>query len=595
MLRKAVGLTIGMLLLSGCASVKVQKIPDPSAYTYSGDGTCSEQGKSLSWNCRQTKADAIRGVRYYLPRPYVLVKKEFPVDGGTVLLSGTLDASRQLVLPEVPEKIAQLFGMSPEARTISLDGARLATPTAVTPGAETQSGSTDDAKPATEEKPELLLDSDDLLKDSAPGESQVSDPKATIRLTVKVSKDLEAKLELGDNETLATDKVYLVPLQNGKHVADKVVEATVYKSEGSTGKDRTLLAQIEGSKVPTFAALAVKVSFEKDGKKHSVLLHRKSYDLLNTFSSSGKGGDDSKKKDGEGDKDATKQEPKKVSGANITTSGDPTTDPLVYENDLYDILLLPDFSEQYAIQVRSGIFKAEADIALENGWMLEKLGTKVDNSTISEFIFDTAGKIVDLGLNDLFDVAANLTEAEGAEDAKEETESRAVGTPVTVRIDWIDYAVPGAYPIPKFREVSCPLGQGCEKEKLCLHKVKYETRRQLAITIVEFGEKAPGTVSPGAEETIRILNQDEVEAALKTIDDQGFLKIFDNGEPAVCGRLTLTEGADGNFRGDLTFPRGSVAPNYSSLLDVHRNAINAALKKAADIQADIFFSFKTCD
>jgi|GEM_PF-5893712 len=561
MLRKAIGLTIGMLILSGCASVKVQKIPDPSAYTYSSNSTCTGQDGCPSWNDRQTQADEIRGVRYYLPRPYVLVKKEFPVDGGTVLLRGELDEKKNLVLDqELPVAVAGLFSTTVGTRTIPLDDAKLIAPTAIIPEVETQSGSTGDAEPAKEEKPELLLDSNDLLKDSVPSEKEVSDPKATIRLTIKVSKDLEAKLDLGDNETLATDKVYLVPLQNGKHVADKVVEATVYKSEGSTGKDRTLLAQIEGSKVPTFAALAVKVSFEKDGKKNSVLLHRKSYDVLNTFSSSGKGGDDSKKKDGEGDKDSTKQEPKKVSGSNITTSGDPTTDPLVYENDLYDILLLPDFSEQYAIQVRSGIFKAEADIALENGWMLEKLGTKVDNSTISEFIFDTAGKIVDLGVKDLFDVAANLTEAEQAEEATDELESADLGTPVTVRVDWIDYAVPGAYPIPKFREVCCPLGHQCAEKPSCLPKVKYDRRRQLAITIVEFdGEAARSTDLETPNKGIT-LTENDIKQALSEIKDEKTVAIFGGKTELACRPLSLTKDVDGSYKGTLylKLPRTAV-------------------------------------
>ncbi len=596
MLRQAICLILGMALLSGCASVKVQKIPDPSTYLYPGtDG-------SPVWNERQAQADEIRGVRYYLPRPYVLVKKEFPVDGGTFLLRGTLDAKQNLALnQDLPAVVAELFAASPESQVVPLDGAKFdASGTASQQKQETESGTTDsaDSKPAKEERPKLLLDSNDLLKDSAPSEKEVSDPKATIRLAIKVSKDLEAKLELGDNETLGTDKVYLVPFQNGKHLADKVVEATVYKSEGSAGKDRTLLAQIEGSKVPTFAALGVKVRFEKDGKSSSVILHRKDFDILSVFSSDSTTGDDGDKpKDDEGDKKkpSTKNEAKDVKGATASISGDPSTDPLMYESDLYDILLLPDFSEQYAIRVRSGLFQAKADIGLENGWMLEKFGVDIDNSAIGDFVLDTAGKIVDLGLKDVFDVAESLEAAEGAEEATDELESATVGTPVTVRVDWIDYAVPGPYPIPKFSEACCPQGIDCVVENLCVPKVKYETRRQIAITIVEFGDNPSDTAPAPSGNTTRILDQAEVEAALKTIEDQAFLQIFDNGKPAVCGSLALTQEADGNWKGDLAFPKGSVSSDHASRLEAHRDEISAAIKKVANIQAEIFLSFKTCD
>lgn len=54
------------VVVSACSGVTVRKIPTPTQYGYWDDE-------------RQREADAIEGFRYPLPRPYVVVRKEFPL------------------------------------------------------------------------------------------------------------------------------------------------------------------------------------------------------------------------------------------------------------------------------------------------------------------------------------------------------------------------------------------------------------------------------------------------------------------------------------------------------------------------------------
>lgn len=591
-------LLLGGLLFAGCASVKIQKIPVPSSYVYSGTET--DGSGPPSWNDRQATADDIPGVRYYLPRPYMLVKQEFPVAGGTYLLKGTLDAAKNLVLSEpIPDQVAGLFA---GAKTVPLDKAKsLATTAPGTQPVETQSGgSTGSAAKATAEaKPDLLLDSNDLLKDSTVGEAKVSNPKAQIRLTLKVSKDLEAKLDLGENETLDTKKVYLVPLKDGKHSAVGLVSADVYDSSGSTGTDRTLIASIEGSKVPTFAALGVKVTFDKDGEKKSVILHRKDFDILSVFikdNGVAAGTKDDKTDSGSGTKDAT--EPKETSGAKASTSGDPNTDPLIYESTLYDLILLPDFSEQYAIQVRSGIFKATADIGLENGWMLEKFNTDIDNSQISKFLFDTAGKLVELGLPKLLGVAESMAEAAAAPEAASELQSATQGTGVTVRVDWLDYAVPGLYPLLRPQEACCPANGSCAGKRFCAPRIDYQTRRTLAITIVEFGGASgatggnPGTPTPTATPTKK-----QIEDALgKGLTDEQKEAIFKNQTPRLCKEPERDSLASATLALTIRFDANNLVSEDRHVLDQYQIAITSAIKDAIHApDLDVLIALALCN
>lgn len=83
-------------LLAGCSAVEVQKIPSQADYQQWGDR-------------RQAEVDSIKGIRYYMPRPYVAVHQSFPVrtdiyfarglvspDGTSVFITEIAGADEQL-------------------------------------------------------------------------------------------------------------------------------------------------------------------------------------------------------------------------------------------------------------------------------------------------------------------------------------------------------------------------------------------------------------------------------------------------------------------------------------------------------------------
>ena len=100
-------LLIGGLTLA-CASAKIHKVPRPEEYALAK--LCSGDENQPCKNEIQRQADAIKGVRYYLPRPYVVVKQEFPVGGGTFFASGTLDDDNRIVtIDSAAEEVRALF------------------------------------------------------------------------------------------------------------------------------------------------------------------------------------------------------------------------------------------------------------------------------------------------------------------------------------------------------------------------------------------------------------------------------------------------------------------------------------------------------
>lgn len=63
-----------LAVLAGCAKLSYRKVPTPTQYTKWTDEM-------------QKKADAMEGVRYYLPRPFINVKHTFPVSQRSALVS----------------------------------------------------------------------------------------------------------------------------------------------------------------------------------------------------------------------------------------------------------------------------------------------------------------------------------------------------------------------------------------------------------------------------------------------------------------------------------------------------------------------------
>ena len=69
---------------AGCASVKVHKVPTSSQYE--------------NWDdTRQAEADAMEGVRFYLPRPFVNVFESFPIRADVYFVNGTLSGDGRYI------------------------------------------------------------------------------------------------------------------------------------------------------------------------------------------------------------------------------------------------------------------------------------------------------------------------------------------------------------------------------------------------------------------------------------------------------------------------------------------------------------------
>ncbi|MEM8962294.1 MAG: hypothetical protein AAGD38_12495 [Acidobacteriota bacterium] len=347
----------------GCSSVRIEKIPDPA--TYDLHATCHADDEQAELQpCRnqiQRRADAIEGTRYYLPRPYVVVKKPFPVGGGTYYIEAELKDGQLVAVGELDEAIQRYF-------------------------------------------PDGRLGSPASLKENRPADN-------------------------------------------------------AQRGAAEAGSD------------------------------------------------SGDEGDD------ESDQDPPPVETdKEVKGAQASVSGDPSTDPVIELSPLFDIVLLPDFSEQYAIQVRSGLFRASADIGLENGWMAEKINTDIDNSQLGELLTTTANKLVDASITSFFPAAVAVDKAAAQPNANPEairlsaTESATASSEtVLIRVDHVELTVPGLYPILKPHELGCTAGA----KKPCIPRIDWRTRSRIVLTLeTSNAESAPISATPTRTNPVPLTRED---------------------------------------------------------------------------------------
>jgi len=83
---------LGVLLAAGCARLDYVKVPTATQYDQWDDS-------------RQAAADSMKGVRYYLPRPYLNLKQSTPVAQRSALVSFTWDPTAKAYLVEGPEQL----------------------------------------------------------------------------------------------------------------------------------------------------------------------------------------------------------------------------------------------------------------------------------------------------------------------------------------------------------------------------------------------------------------------------------------------------------------------------------------------------------
>lgn len=480
------------LLLPGCASISVQKVPSKTDYSKWDDA-------------KQAKVDSIKGFRYYLPRPYVAVKKEYPVAGGDILVTGRVVEEGKVVsidAAQLPDAVKDALGLSAEDRKSSSVEILSAT-IPVLDGAVTEamgkdgegSAKADQASPAATAKYTPQKDDGKLSLTVTPSVFGLND--TDLKVTVTLSKDL------GFNKVTEV-KVVMLPIDpKGVVATDKAVEmeSTTEDQKYESGKDgkytgaaKRPLIESTKSAYLTFG-LYMKVLRKEGGQEESLLYHRASLDLNIVPAAA----------------DAAKPgEAKPTSTVEVETSGDPTTNPLIsLGNDYFDVLLLPDFEEQYAI--KTGGIKQEGKFGFENGWMVEKASYSVNNEELVKFIASGAETLVKQALGaGTADAAAKAATSVGKgigvygmSKMLEEVlvprmsflrDRKGVSVPqVLLKVHWTAWAQPGLYPLLKADEQRGWWSSTLEgKENVLIPfrpytAIGYQVRREASITAVKIG------------------------------------------------------------------------------------------------------------
>lgn len=485
-----------LMITAGCASVKVQKIPYPPDY-YEVTQNSSDPQKT-AWNQKQEEADKIKGVRYYLPRPYMAVKQEYPISGATFIVSGTVkDNSITIDKENVPDEYKHLFSANaiPFAQIKDLTGTR-----AVEMG--TQRQSEDASGKEYEKKYDLVIDKDNLSL-SIPTTNYIKD-KAVVSPEGIVT--LQATVKPGALTNRNADlqaEMFLLPMSNGKA---NVVEKTAFTDVAVTtpkdpAKDDTVLAgHVNTKTIPAFSSLAVTLK-KKDGSGY-ILFCTGQIDLLNQYASYSSA---PAKMPPKGAENTTSTESTQTySSANVKASG--SVPAVVTIGKLYDVILLPDDSQQYAIEAKGRLGMAKMDITLGHGWYLDHFLTEIDNRKTGEFIYSNLSKVIDLGIAAVAPEAAVAKSMAGAASVAEspQVEAQAAkATKANLKVAVVEYAVPGLYPIASIKELlRGKTTAKLEADRPIVPKVIYRTRQDIEIGLLSF---SPKTATPSKAAEIQII------------------------------------------------------------------------------------------
>lgn len=163
--------------------------------------------------------------------------------------------------------------------------------------------------------------------------------------------------------------------------------------------------------------------------------------------------DDGEKKDEEKDKEkdkdkGDKKDEKSGEAKAEETPKAPASGLVVINEAPFDVIYLPDFDEQYAIDARSGSTVTELKLHLDNGWMLSDVNQKVDNSAILTAVTTQVDKTLDL-LRQIASLKAGLPTGESTDDKAIQAQS---GSKITVRVRTITYVTSGLFPLLKKAE-----------------------------------------------------------------------------------------------------------------------------------------------
>ncbi len=180
--------------------------------------------------------------------------------------------------------------------------------------------------------------------------------------------------------------------------------------------------------------------------------------------------------------------------------------------EYFNVVYLPDFEEQYAIDFVPGLGKVgtgEGGLKLRHGWMLESISIDIDNTEIGKFIFGEISKftgILQKFLQARVDPTSLADNEEVTKEAQEAKEARSPTIiPITLRITFVVEAQPGMYPILKPKECDrwcdwCKtFGLGTDSSNADflmypitpLTMVPYNVRRDLVVEAVQVGASKP--------------------------------------------------------------------------------------------------------
>ncbi|MEM9166794.1 MAG: hypothetical protein AAGB48_07185 [Planctomycetota bacterium] len=418
--------------IAGCASIEVRRVKDDK------DG------------------DKVDGFRYYLPRPYVSVKKPFPVGGSDSFVTGTIQGDAVVVdaalLPAFMQHRAEDGLVSIAFNEIQTPSSPPSTESSGTGGDEPAASSDSSASDSAEAT--RILANNEALDGSAVTPKLLQIGVDTFTLTLKFVPN-KAGLMVSSIDAGSVQIGLLKADGNGKPDTSSFTAIPTKTATMPTADDKTGTWVAEGRRTDLPGAgnyvIAIRLKSKNGTDEETLLIHRNTAEFSVI-------GEVKQKEPKSQDRTSTK------SIAHLTTSGNPDTDPLKQVNDYFDVLYLPDFDQQYAIKVRGRFGMADADIGLEDGWLMERANISVDNRELGEFVFSNINKFTDIAA-DAAKAALNLASggttgaAEILNSMASQAETPFAGeTPETrtravlLRVRYVAEAQPGLYPILKPNE-----------------------------------------------------------------------------------------------------------------------------------------------
>lgn len=123
----------------------------------------------------------------------------------------------------------------------------------------------------------------------------------------------------------------------------------------------------------------------------------------------------------------------------------------------FDVVWMPDFEEKYVVQGTPGLGNANIGVTMTQGWGLDGLDARIDNSAIVKPLLD----FYSTGLDALSKLAKSkilpaqpLVTGSGGPQGEMEERQVASGARVTIKVTRVQVVAPGLYPILKPKETA---------------------------------------------------------------------------------------------------------------------------------------------